>query len=681
VSLDATIQMFFEEAADLLREFETELLRLEQDPQAGGAIDAVFRSVHTLKGISATLGFEAIAVFTHGLEDLLARLRKGELTATPTMITALLESGDGLRALVAGARTGTPVDAARLEAMLSTVRAHGGSGAPVPATPPRVPVPPELYVITFVPPADLLSRGLDPVRLLDALEHLGEIVELIPDASRLPPLEALSPETSYLGFTCTLRTAQPRSTIESVFEFVGDTGVVRIATAAVPPTVTGRPGLEDTAGGGRDGQRREVTDRRAADGPSREAWADRTSIRVATGKIDRLVNLVGELVVTQAMIAQLVTRFTPDRLPQLAEAVTQMDRHARDLEERVMAVRMLPLRTIFGRFQRVVRDLAQTAGKDVVLDLQGEDTELDKSVIEQISDPLTHLVRNAVDHGIEVPALRHQAGKPATGRVALRAWQQGGNIYLEISDDGRGLDRERIQAKAAELGLLAPDEVVDDETLFAFIFRPGFSTAEQVSEISGRGVGMDVVARNVENLGGFITVHSERGRGTTFRVKLPLTLAILDGQTVRVGSEHYIIAMASVVESVRPRARQLDTVLGTGESFTLRDRPLPLIRLHRLFRVPSAIEDPTEALVVIVEHDGRRVALLVDELLDQQQVVIKSLEANFQRTEGIAGATILGDGRVTLILDVPGLITLARSERPRSREPHPAGKDGTAVVS
>ena len=681
MSLDATIQMFFEEAADLLREFETELLRLEQDPQAGGAIDAVFRSVHTLKGISATLGFEAIARFTHGLEDLLARLRKGEFTATPTMITALLESGDGLRALVEGARTGTPVDAARLEAMLSTVRAHGGSGAPVPATPPRVTAPPELYVITFVPPADLLSRGLDPVRLLDALEHLGEIVELVPDASRLPPLEALSPETSYLGFTCTLRTAHPRSAIESVFEFVGDTGVVQIATAAVPPTVTGGPGSKGTAGDRRRGQRREVADRRAADGPSREVWADRTSIRVATGKIDRLVNLVGELVVTQAMIAQIVTRFTPDRLPQLAEAVAQMDRHARDLEERVMAVRMLPLRTIFGRFPRVVRDLAQAAGKDVVLDLQGEDTELDKSVIEQISDPLTHLVRNAVDHGIEVPALRHQAGKPATGRVALRAWQQGGNIYLEISDDGRGLDRERIQAKAVGLGLLASDEVADDETLFAFIFRPGFSTAEQVSEISGRGVGMDVVARNVENLGGFITVHSERGRGTTFRVKLPLTLAILDGQTVRVGSEHYIIAMASVVESVRPRPRQLDTVLGTAETFTLRDRPLPLIRLHRLFRVTSAIEDPTEALVVIVEHDGRRVALLVDELLDQQQVVIKSLEANFQRTEGIAGATILGDGRVTLILDVPGLITLARSERHRSRESHPAGKVGTAVVS
>jgi two-component system, chemotaxis family, sensor kinase CheA len=342
---------------------------------------------------------------------------------------------------------------------------------------------------------------------------------------------------------------------------------------------------------------------------------------------------------------------------------------------------MLPVRTVFGRFPRVVRDLAQTAGKDVVLDMRGEDTELDKSVIEQISDPLMHLIRNAVDHGIETPMARQRVGKPGTGRVTLRAWQQGGNICLEVSDDGRGIDRERIHSKAVTLGLLAAADAVDDEALFAFIFRPGFSTAERVSEISGRGVGMDVVARNVEALGGSISVHSERDRGTTFRVTLPLTLAILDGQTVRVGGEHYIIPMASVVESVRPIRRQLDTVLGTGETFTLREQALPLVRLHRLFRVPTAVEDPTEALLVIVEHDGRRVALLVDELLDQQQVVIKSLEANYQRMEGIAGATILGDGRVTLILDVPGLMTLARAERQRTRESRPAGRDVAPAVS
>jgi two-component system, chemotaxis family, sensor kinase CheA len=674
VSLDATIQMFFEEAADLLREFEAELLRLEQDPRAAGAIDAVFRSVHTLKGISATLGFEAIARFTHELEEILSRLRKGELTATAPLITALLQSGDGLRTLVEGARTGAAVDTARLDEMLAAVRAGAQPSGAAAAAADTTPAAPDLYVITFTPPADLLGRGLDPMRLLDALEQLGEIVEVTPDASRLPRLDALSPETAYLGFTCTVRTAQPRSAIEAVFEFVGDPTAVRIETptaAAAPARVVGAP----------EGARREGPDRRAADGREREGWMDQTSIRVATGKIDRLVNLVGELVVTQAVIAQIVARFTPDRLPQLAEAVTQMDRHARDLEERVMAVRMLPVRTVFGRFPRVVRDLAQAVGKDVVLDMRGEDTELDKSVIEQISDPLLHLIRNAVDHGIETPTARQRVGKPGTGRVTLRAWQQGGNICLEVSDDGRGIDRERIQSKAVTLGLLAADETVEDEALFAFIFRPGFSTAERVSEISGRGVGMDVVARNVEALGGSISVHSERDRGTTFRVTLPLTLAILDGQTVRVGGEHYIIPMASVVESVRPIRRQLDTVLGAGETFTLREQALPLVRLHRLFRVTTAVEDPTEALLVIVEHDGRRVALLVDELLDQQQVVIKSLEANFQRMEGIAGATILGDGHVTLILDVPGLMTLARAERQRAREPRSAGRDVAPAVS
>ncbi|HEU5323290.1 MAG TPA: chemotaxis protein CheA, partial [Methylomirabilota bacterium] len=328
--------------------------------------------------------------------------------------------------------------------------------------------------------------------------------------------------------------------------------------------------------------------------------------------------------------------------------------------------------TIFSRFPRVVRDLAQAGGKDVVLEMRGEDTELDKSVIEQISDPLIHLVRNAVDHGIETPEARREAGKPETGRIALRAWQQGGNIYLEITDDGGGLDRERILAKAVEHGLLAAGDTPSDDEILALIFRPGFSTAERVSEVSGRGVGMDVVARNVEALGGSISIHSDHGRGTTFRVKLPLTLAILDGQALRVGEETYILPLLSVVESVRPLRGQLNHVLGGGETILIRDQVLSLIRIHRLFGVSAATEDPTEGLVVIVEHDGRRVALLVDELLDQQQVVIKSLEANFQRMEGMAGATILGDGRVALILDVPGLVALSRATPSDRRRPRPA---------
>ncbi len=353
------------------------------------------------------------------------------------------------------------------------------------------------------------------------------------------------------------------------------------------------------------------------------------TVRVPIEKVDSLVNLVGELVITQSMIARLVAHLGPDRARELEEAVAQMDRHARELQERVMAVRMLPIRTVFGRFPRLVRDLAHAQGKQVVLEASGEDTELDKSVIEQITDPLTHLLRNAIDHGIEPPEARRAAGKPGVGHLRLRAYQEGGNIHLEVADDGHGLDRDRIARKAEELGLLTADARPSDDEIFGLIWEPGFSTADTVSQVSGRGVGLDVVRRNVETLGGSITVHTERGRGTTFDVRLPLTLVILDGQSLRVGSQ-----------------------------------AVPMIRLHRVFDIAPATEDPSQGIVVIVEHGGRDVALLVDELGGQQQVVIKSLEANFQKVTGVAGATILSDGGVALILDVPGLVALSRA-RPR----------------
>jgi two-component system chemotaxis sensor kinase CheA len=384
-----------------------------------------------------------------------------------------------------------------------------------------------------------------------------------------------------------------------------------------------------------------------------------SSIRVNTNKVDKLINLVGELVITQSMVAQLVAGFTPDRLSQLEEAVTQMDRHARELQERVMAIRMLPIRTVFSRFPRVVRDLAQMQGKHVLLETAGEDTELDKTVIEQIGDPLTHLVRNAIDHGIEPSDVRRQAGKPEAGRLTLKAYQQGGNIYIEIADDGKGLNRERIVAKAVQNGLVAPDQTLTDEEAFALIFRPGLSTAEKITEVSGRGVGMDVVKRNVETLGGSIAIQSQQGRGTTFTIKLPLTLAILDGQSLSVGNQVYILPLVSIIESVRPTRENLNSVFSAGEVITIRGQVLPMLRLHRLFGVETSIDDPTQGLVVIVEHDGRKAAVMVDELLGQQQVVIKSLETNFKKVEGLAGATILGDGRVALILDVPGIVRLA----------------------
>jgi two-component system chemotaxis sensor kinase CheA len=545
MSHDPTLEMFFEEAADLVGDSEAALLRLEKasnEPDSG-LVNRIFRNVHTLKGTSAMLGLDRLAGFAHALEDVLARMRKGEQVATPPLVDALLASVDVLRRLLERAREGDGGAPEDLEATLAKLRALTVSGA--------------------------AGAGGDGP---------GEIP-------------------------------------------------------------AGRAGLFSQAPDEAGGQAPDHT-------------AEATTVRVPIAKVDRLVNLVGELVITQSMIARLVADLRPGHAAQLEEAVAQMDRHARELQERVMAVRMLPIRTVFSRFPRLVRDLAHAEAKQVVLETSGEDTELDKGVIE---------------HGIETPEARRAAGKPPVGALRLRAYQEGGNIHLEAADDGRGLDREKIARKAVQAGLLTADTRPGDDEIFGLIFRPGFSTAETVSRVSGRGVGLDVVRRNVETLGGSITVRTEPGRSTTFDIRLPLTLVIVDGQSLRVGSHTYILPLASIVESMRPRPEQLRRVFADTEVVVIRSRAIPLIRLHRLFDIAPTAADPVQGIVVIVEHAGRHVALLVDELGGQQQVVIKSLEANFQKITGVAGATILSDGAVALILDVPGLCGLCRA--PSGREP------------
>lgn len=381
-----------------------------------------------------------------------------------------------------------------------------------------------------------------------------------------------------------------------------------------------------------------------------------STIRVSTEKVDKLINLVGELVITQSMVSQTVAAFSAEHLPLLEGAVAQMERNLRELQERVMAVRMLPIRTVFSRLPRLVRDLAKECGKEVAIQIKGEETELDKTVIERMSDPLTHLLRNAVDHGIEPPDQRLAQGKPAEGLIRLNAFHQGGSIYIEVADDGLGLDTGKILRKAAEQGLICGDESLGDDQVYRLIFRPGFSTAEKVTDISGRGVGMDVVLQNIEQLGGSIAIATEVGHGTRFTIKLPLTLAILDGLSIQVGEQVYIIPLVSITESIRPKQADLGTVLHRDEVVSVRGQLMPIVRLYGLFGITPKVADPTQSLLVIVEQEGRKVALLVDELLGQHQVVIKSLETNYQRVPGISGATIMGDGRVALILDVAGLI-------------------------
>lgn len=384
------------------------------------------------------------------------------------------------------------------------------------------------------------------------------------------------------------------------------------------------------------------------------------SIRVDTEKIDKLINLVGELVITQSMITDLSEKFTLAQLPVLQERITQLERNTREIQERVMSIRMMPIGSAFHRFPRLVRDLAGKSGKQIQLVMSGEETELDKTLIEAIGDPLTHLVRNSADHGLELPEDRVAQGKSERGTIRLHAYHDGGNICIAVEDDGRGLNREKIIQKAVEKGIIADGSNMSDEAVYQLIFRPGFSTAETVTDVSGRGVGMDVVKRNIESLGGSVDIQSTMGKGSRLTLKLPLTLAIIDGMTVRVGQDNYIIPLIAVTESIRPKPNELQRIVGKGEVVNLRGEWVPVVKLYEAFTLTPDCTDPSQALLVIVETDGRRLAVLVDELTGQQQVVIKSLEQNFRKVEAISGATILGDGQVALILDVPGLAKLAR---------------------
>jgi two-component system chemotaxis sensor kinase CheA len=696
MSDDPLIAAFFEEAAELLSDFEAGLLQLEETPDDPALLNRIFRSAHTLKGNSSMLGFEEIARFTHALEDLLDQLRKGRRVVTPKVVDTLLASEDVVRSLLERARAGGAAasadEAQTVERVLGALKAllDGQEPVDVPARAPAAPAPPSapeptgermLYEIEFRPPTDLFGRGLDPLQVLQDLENLGEVVQVSLLTDGLPSLAEMDPERCYLGWRIWLISTAQRTLVESRFDFVADAGAVKIdalemggdapaaeaseeavaaePAAPAPPTAVSATPPATPSGPAAGAAPAAGEPRRPA---ASAAGTESATIRVPVEKVDRLINLVGELVITQSMVAQAASDFSIDKLAELQAAVSQMDRHARELHERMMAVRMLPIKTLFARFPRLVRDLTASSGKAAVLEMSGEETELDKTVIEKIGDPLTHLVRNAVDHGLEMPEVRRAAGKPEQGRLGFKAYQQGGNIYIEISDDGKGLDRDKIHAKARDLGL-AGEEPLGDEQVFALIFRAGFSTADKVTEVSGRGVGMDVVRQNVEALGGSIAISSERGKGTTFRIKLPLTLAILDGQLLSIGAQCYVLPIASIVESIRPVTAAITTVFGRGETVTVRGQAVPVIRLCTLLGVEPRTTDLTRALVVIVEHEGHLAALGVDELLGQQQVVIKSLEQNFQKADGVAGATILGDGRVALILDVPGLVALARDGR------------------
>ncbi|HTW37433.1 MAG TPA: chemotaxis protein CheA [Steroidobacteraceae bacterium] len=660
---------FFEESFEALDAMEAALLKLDVAAPDPEIIHTIFRVAHSIKGGSATFGFADIASFTHSLETLLDELRAQRLAVSVAVSDLLLKSIDVIRDMLRGVQRKLPVDAHRItDLQFELERAIAEKNACAPpsaATDPATPgATPQRWQITFRPYAQFFARGNDPLRMLRELSALGPL-EVKTDLSRLPSFTELDPQACHLAWTIELTGATSEEAIREVFDWaVGDCDLEIRGTAGASAQPVAAPAQASPCAAATASPASEAGEKvetpRPEPGAGIGGVGDSGSIRVSVEKIDELMNTVGELVITQAMLSQLGRTLEGPAADPFRSGLAQLERNMRELQESVMRVRMLPISFVFSRFPRMVRDLAHRLDKQIELKVTGEHTELDKTVLEKIGDPLVHLVRNSIDHGIEKPQVRRSAGKTPLGTIHLDACHRGGNIAVEVSDDGGGLDRDRILSRARERGLIAAADRLSNEQIDDLIFLPGFSTVVEATDLSGRGVGMDVVRRNIKELGGKIEVRTERGRGCRFLITLPLTLAIVDGQSVAVGTETYIVPLTSIVESLQLKAGTVNRLSGRDELFSFRGEYLSVIRLHELFGIEPRARELSEGLVVVVEGEGRRVGLFVDDLLGQQQVVIKSLDTNYGHVEGISGATILGDGSVALILDLPRLIRLTR---------------------
>jgi len=715
VDITQFYQTFFDEAEELLAEMEHLLLALDVSAPDNEQLNAIFRAAHSIKGGAATFGFTALTETTHLLENLLDRARRGELQLRTEMVDTFLETKDVLHQQLNAYRASSEPDVeamTRICAVLQRLAAEESGEAPPAAAPaaPAAATPvaaPEAAPDASGAPTSPVAPGQtrlkvtltgvsekDQTLLAEELGNLGHV------AGRHSADNALH---LWLDTTCGADDilAVCCFVIEPSQIDVQDAAAAAAAAASAPAPVVAAPVAQPAAqpavelfepipvaaaapaqievpaaapvaapaaeqivvppapvahaGAGNGGNGTHPPEKRAAaPAAGGAAGHENSSIRVGVEKVDQLINLVGELVITQAMLAQTASSLDPMLHDRLFNGMGQLERNARDLQEAVMSIRMMPMDYVFSRFPRLVRDLATKLGKQIELVTFGQATELDKSLIERIIDPLTHLVRNSLDHGIETSEARLASGKDPVGQLVLSAAHQGGNIVIEVSDDGAGLRREKILAKAQQQGMNVSDSMPDEE-VWQLIFAPGFSTAEAVTDVSGRGVGMDVVKRNIQQMGGHVEILSTRGKGTTIRIVLPLTLAILDGMSVKVGTEIFILPLNFVMESLQPRRDDIRAVTGEGQVVLVRGEYLPLVELYRAFDVPEARFDPTQGIIVILQAEGRRFALLVDELVGQQQVVVKNLETNYRRIHGISAATIMGDGSVALIVDVAAL--------------------------
>jgi two-component system chemotaxis sensor kinase CheA len=693
IDLSQFYQVFFEEANENLDRMEAQLLEIDIEAADDEALNSIFRCAHSVKGGAATFGFADVAELTHQMETLLDKLRRHELAPTTAMVDVLLQAGDALRAQLARHQSngGDAIDTTELLVRIRTMLA-----GQAPAVAPRAPEavasdaafvrPAGTEAAHAVPaeptpsqagPADArrLEVRVGPLQDAAQANNLLELFREITDLGTIEPLDGGQARDGMRYFRVVTTSSDADLLDLFTFHFARDEIALLPITPghalhagtsvalASGPAAAGDGFFDPAPGAPVAGVAGAATPEPGAAPPRTKAAApavaEASTLRVSVEKVDHLINLVGELVITQAMLAQTGAGLDPALYQQMATGLADLERNTRALQESVMSIRMIPMSMVFSRFPRMLRDLAAKLGKKVEFVTLGDSTELDKGLVEKITDPLTHLVRNACDHGIERPADRLARGKPEAGTITLGASHQGGSIVIEVRDDGKGLSRSKLLAKARERGLDAPDTMSDAE-VWSLIFAPGFSTAEAVTDVSGRGVGMDVVRKNITALGGTVEIDSSEGHGMSVRVRLPLTLAIMDSMSVGVGDECYILPLSSVVESFQLSAERLRTIGGAGRVVQVRDEYLPVVELERVFDVPRSGPPPASAIMVVVEADGARMALLVDELLGQQQVVVKNLESNYRKVEHISGATIMGDGRVALILDVGSLVRRSR---------------------
>ena len=710
---DEFISIFLSEANEIVEGLENDLVLLEDNKSDEDLLNKIFRSAHTLKSSAGTVGFTTMSELNHVAENLLEKVRSGKLDVTPTMITVLLEfldtvkimlqniidgkgEADGvnniesLKAKIKAIADGNEIDASvqtpTTSSAAPTVKKETQTSTQAQAI--EEPEKKEesssgsnVFHISMSFKATIFDNGIDPLMFLNDLRDIGTISNLKIDSSNVPPISALEdPYTCYTQFSLDISTNSTLEQVQNIFLFVIDDNDINISDAKVSvhkedkietqtetqvaeetkeeKTIEETKSQEETKEEIKTEQAKPQTSAAKSQASSSVKVQAPSTVRVDTRKLDSLMNLIGELVIAQSRIMQLTQSLDIDN--GLKEAVSSMDRTSRQIQEEVMNIRMMPVGPIFNQFHRYVRDLNLELNKEVKLVLKGETTEIDKNMLEQLSDPLKHIIRNSMDHGIErTKEERIARGKPEFGTITMSAAHQEGHVVIEVSDDGNGLNKERIYNKAIEKGLLSKDGKYSDAEIYRTIFSPGLSTAEKITDISGRGVGMDVVRANVEKMKGKIEIKSEEGKGSTFIIKLPLTLAIIEGITFALGEQIYIMPLISIIEQMKVKNEQIKPFEGRGEMIKIRDEYLPLIRLHKVFEIDTHIEDIDNGIVVVVEAGYRRCAIFVDELLDQQQVVIKSLDSAFSKHSGISGGTILGDGRIALIIDIQGLVNIS----------------------